>query len=519
LIEKKQGTYTQQPVVMEYVTERLIEQISAELLVMNEQSPILLHRYPLLKTTVKDYIRDSQRRLIVEAIARELQANLGSQVAIAQHLKACLAMLRPTVTDLREFIPQSSYAAGNILNLLCFLKIDLRGCDCSGLSVRHAYLPNVPLPETNFAHADLQRSQLTNGFGVVLAVAFSSDGSSFVSGELGGYLRRWGVNDGQAIWAVKAYNSRVHSIAVSPDDTLIAVGTTDHSIEFWDVATGRHLQSLVGHRDQVYCVTFHPNQPLLASASGDTTIRLWDIETGTCLHSFEGEDGHTDQVQAVCFSPKGDYLISGSSDRTIKIWDLTTKELRQTLIGQEDQVFSVNIHPDGDRFASGSPDGTLKLWQIDLQTLTASLVHTLPCQTAHVFSILSPDGSLLASSCADHTIRLWDSETLQAVRTLQAHNSWIRALQFSPDGQTLLSGGTDYTIKLWDVNSGQVLRTWLGYSNWIWSVDVSRDGTKIISGGGDRTVRVWDLAADNCLQYIVGMKGFGEAAIAFRRRL
>jgi WD40 repeat protein/transcriptional regulator with XRE-family HTH domain len=500
LIEKKQGTYTQQSVVMEYVTERLIEQISAELVAMNEQSPILLHRYPLLKTTVKDYIRDSQQRLIVEAIARELQASLGSQLAIAQHLKACLAMLRPTVIDSTEFIPESSYAAGSILNLLCHLGIDLRGCDCSGLSVWHAYLPNVPLPQANFAHADLHRSQLTNGFGAVFAVAFSSDGSSFVSGELGGYLRRWRVNDGQAIWAVKAYNSRVHSIAVSPDDTIIAVGTSDHPIEFWDAATGQHLRSLIGHQDQVYCVAFHPTQPLLVSASGDTTIRLWDIETGTCLHSFEGEDGHTDQVQAVCFSPKGDYLVSGSSDRTIKIWDLTTQKLHQTLTGHEDQVFSVNFHPDGKRFTSGSPDGTLKLWKIDPKTLTASPVHTIQCQAAHIFSVLSPDGSLLSSSCADHTIRLWDSETMQPIHTLQAHNSWIRALQFSPDGQTLLSGGTDYTIKLWDINSGQVLKTWMGYSNWIWSVDVSRDGTKIVSGGGDRTVRVWDLATGNCLQ-------------------
>ncbi|WP_225931224.1 WD40 repeat domain-containing protein [Leptolyngbya sp. 7M] len=89
---------------------------------------------------------------------------------------------------------------------------------------------------------------------------------------------------------------------------------------------------------------------------------------------------------------------------------------------------------------------------------------------------------------------------MQPVRTLQAHNSWIRALQFSPDGQSLLSGGSDYTIKLWDISSGQVLKTWIGYSNWIWSVDVSRDGAKMISGGGDRTVRVWDLATGDCLQ-------------------
>lgn len=504
LIEKKQGTYTQQPIVMEYVTERLVERISAELVRMKEQPPILLHRCASLKTTVKDYIRNSQKRLILEAIARELQATLGSCAAIAQHLKACLTSLRSTTTDMKGEV-EPSYAAGNILNLLCHLGVDLTGCNCSGLAVWHAYLPNVPLPHSNFAYADLQRSQLTDTFGAVFAVAFSPDGTHFVTGEIGGYLRRWRISDGQAMWMVKACNSRIHSVAISPDNAIIAVGTGDAIISVWEVATGNLVRSLLGHDDQVHSVTFHPTAPLLASASSDGTIRLWHSQTGDCLSVFAGKDGHTDQAQSVCFSPKGNYLISGSSDRTIKIWDLNTKTLHQTLTGHEDQVYSINIHPQEEWLASGSPDGTIKLWQIDANTFTATLVRTLDAHTSHIFSVqFSPDGSLLASSCADQTIRLWDSQTGQPLHTLQAHSDWIRALQFSPDGQTLLSGCTDYTIKLWDVDTGHLLRTWSGYSNWIWAVDISQDGTKLVSGGGDRTVRIWDRATGTCLQTLRG---------------
>lgn len=508
LIEKKQGTYTQQPIVMEYVTERLSEHISAELLVMKEQPPILLHRYTLLKTTVKDYIRDSQRRLIVDAITRELQASLGSHSAIAQHLKACLATLRSTATQM-ALVVEPSYAAGNVLNLLCHLGIDLTGCDCSGLAVWHAYLPNVPLPHTNFANTDLQRSQFTDAFGAIFTVAFSPDGTHFVTGELGGSLRRWRVSDGQAIWMVKACNSRIHSIALSSDGAIVAMGSGDQTIEFWDTATGNPVRSLAGHHDQVYCVTFHPTENLLASASGDHTIRLWDIETGTCLHVFEGDSGHTDQVQSVCFSPQGDYLVSGSSDHTIKIWNLKAKKLRQTLTGHEDQVLSVTIHPQGEWLASGSSDGTIKRWQID----SGTLVQTLRGHASHVLSVqFSPNGSLLASSSGDYTIRLWDSQTGQPIHTLQAHNHWVRALQFSPDGQTLLSGCSDYTMKLWDISSGQVLKTWLGYSNWIWAVDVSWDGKKIVSGGGDHAVRIWDMTTGKCLQTLRGHTNWVLAA-------
>lgn len=152
-------------------------------------------------------------------------------------------------------------------------------CDCSGLAVWHAYLPNVPLPHTNCANADLWRSQLTDAFGAVFAVAFSPDGTHFVTGELGGYLRLWSVSDGQATWTVKACNSRIHSIVLSPDGTIVAVGAGDRTIELWEAATGKHVRALAGHRDQIYGVAF-PRKSCsrlpavtIPSASG---ISIWE---------------------------------------------------------------------------------------------------------------------------------------------------------------------------------------------------------------------------------------------------
>ncbi|PSB60271.1 hypothetical protein C7B61_17770, partial [filamentous cyanobacterium CCP1] len=53
LIEKRSSRYTQQPVVMEYVTEHLIHQIVMELVT---QKLSLFGRYALVKTTVSEYI-------------------------------------------------------------------------------------------------------------------------------------------------------------------------------------------------------------------------------------------------------------------------------------------------------------------------------------------------------------------------------------------------------------------------------------------------------------------------------
>jgi hypothetical protein len=58
LIEQKQSEYTQQPIVMEYITNRLVEAIADEI---TSQDINLFNRYSLLKTSVKEHIRESQQ--------------------------------------------------------------------------------------------------------------------------------------------------------------------------------------------------------------------------------------------------------------------------------------------------------------------------------------------------------------------------------------------------------------------------------------------------------------------------
>ncbi|HEY9662390.1 MAG TPA: hypothetical protein V6C65_28375, partial [Allocoleopsis sp.] len=90
LIEKQAGSYTQQPVVMEYVTEQLIRKIISELVDI-KLSQFLT--YALVKTTVKDYVRETQVRLIVQPIAQELRKTF-SIVAQQEQIIQIAAALR-----------------------------------------------------------------------------------------------------------------------------------------------------------------------------------------------------------------------------------------------------------------------------------------------------------------------------------------------------------------------------------------------------------------------------------------
>ena len=76
LIEKIANGFTQQPVVMEYVTERIIEQVCEE---FTTEDVKLLMSHALLKATANDYIRESQICVILEPISERLSLIFSSK--------------------------------------------------------------------------------------------------------------------------------------------------------------------------------------------------------------------------------------------------------------------------------------------------------------------------------------------------------------------------------------------------------------------------------------------------------
>jgi hypothetical protein len=167
LIEKSAGLFTLQPVVMEYVTQRLIEIVCQEI---ETQNPDLFRCHALMKATAKDYVRETQIRVILKPVIDGLITILRSKINLENHLTQIIARSRET-SPLEQ-----SYTAGNILNLLCYLESDLTGYDFSDLSVWQADLRCLKLHDVNFQNANFDKSVFAETFGGVLSVAFSPDG-------------------------------------------------------------------------------------------------------------------------------------------------------------------------------------------------------------------------------------------------------------------------------------------------------------------------------------------------------
>lgn len=487
LIELQGNRLTLQPVIMEYTTGQFVEQLYKEI---ETEHIELFGSHALLKAQSNDFIRESQIHFILAPLAERLLSAYGN-IESETKLKNILARMR--VMQARKF----SYAAGNVLNLLVYLQVDLRGYDFSHLLVRQAYLQGADLREADFAGADLTTSVFNETFTNILCVGLSPNGELLAVGTTTSEVLLRQANTLTPLFTCLGHADGIRSVAFSHDGKMLASGSEDQTIRLWDTATGRSLNILQGHAGYVRSVAFGPGG-VLASSSDDQTIRLWDTRTGRCFNILRG---HTHWIRSLAFSPDGQMLISGSQDHTIKLWDCSSGDCINTLQEHDSYVLSVAFSPDGKIFASGSDDQTIRLW--DSQTGLCLMV--LWGHTDRIRAIaFYPGGHMLASGSDDQSIRIWDTRTGQCLRAWHAHKNRIWSLAFFPTRELLVSASEDETMRHWEVSGGQCLRTLQGYTSLIKSVSIHPNGQIVASGNEDQTIRLWEIKTGHCLKVLRG---------------
>jgi WD40 repeat protein len=111
-----------------------------------------------------------------------------------------------------------------------------------------------------------------------------------------------------------------------------------------------------------------------------------------------------------------------------------------------------------------------------------------------------PPARLAVSGSYDRTLVWWDTDLGEVVRTVAAHEGWVRGLEPFPDGRRLASVGDDMVVRLWETDSGKpvgvfaghALRTPQGHPTALYAVAISPDGRFVASGDRIGEVRVWE---------------------------
>ena len=533
-IEKSANRFTLQPVLIEYISERAIKEVYQEL----ESGKLqLFNSHALIKASAKDYVKDSQIRLILQPIIDRLnEVSLEPQNCLKNRIDKLLS-------NQNRQLP--GYTAGNLLNLMRYAGIDLEGYDFSQMTIWQADLQDINLHQVNFANCKFANSSLTQDFGGVHAIAFSPKQDLFAVGDSVGGIRLFRLEDRQPYLYLEGHGKDlllVTDVAFSPDGQMLASSSIDNTVKIWDTDTGECLKTfenkqqwiwsvafspdgqtvasggedntitlwniytdkcrvLRGHHSWIWSLAFHPHKNLLASASYDGTVGLWDTDTGKCLNILRD---HQHILMAVDFHPQGEILASGGADRTIKIWNIQTGKCLKTLRGHTKETLCVAFNGDGKILASGSADRTIKVWNIQ----TGECLKTLRSHVQDIITLdFAPHKNILATGDNNQVLKLWDADEGKCLKTWQGYTDFMLTTAISPDGlswngeKLLASGSSDKTVRIWDLKSGRLISTGT-HDGWVWMVDFSPDGQTLISCSEDETIKLWDVSTRRCRKTI-----------------
>jgi WD40 repeat protein len=508
LIQSTSEGFTLQNVVMEYVSDRFIDQIWSEL----DRSQFDLFRtHAIIQATAKDYIRETQQRLLLAPIIERMTKDRS--LAIIEHkFRSMISYFREEQINshqLEEYIvkynPRTGYAIGNIINLLLGLQINLTGYDFSYLPICQAYLQNVNLHAVNFSYCHFNQTVFSQALGSIFTVTFSPDQKLLATGGMDGQVRIWRVADGEQLLAWQAHGDWIRNVTFSPDGKMLASSSNDCTVRVWDWEQMNCLHVLRGHSDWVWSARFVVWKGLLflISVSSDRTGKIWNLNLGKCVFTVQEPD---DLMWAVAFSSNG-YTLASSSVKSVKLWNIWTRKCVRIIVDDSSRIRALAFSPDGKTLV-GSDDNSIKVWDV---VSGACLNSILVTANSSIWSmIFSPNGQKLISAGTDK-IQIWNAASWEALTTLSEPQYRIRSIAYSLDQTMVAVGSDEQLVRIWDTKTGRSIKTFSGVSNRIWTIAVSpkleSGDIYLASGSDDAQIRIWNPITGELLKTLIGHTG------------
>jgi WD40 repeat protein len=165
----------------------------------------------------------------------------------------------------------------------------------------------------------------------VRSISYFPDGKRMISGSTDKTTRRWDLQEGKEIKAVRdVCEQRVYAVVVSKDGRwVITVGgnfnhTDPGEIKVYEIDT-EIMKTFQGHARMVTCINSSTDSTLLASGSWDGTARVWSLDTGKLVAGpFESGDW----PGAVVFSSDSKKLaVKSETGKCIEVWDVRSQKL------------------------------------------------------------------------------------------------------------------------------------------------------------------------------------------------
>ena len=167
-------------------------------------------------------------------------------------------------------------------------------------------------------------------------------------------------------------------------------------------------------------------------------------------------------------------------------------------------ITCVRWTPEAKRMITGSSSGEFTLW--DGKAFSFETI-----QVAHNSAVRAMEWSHSAQwmISADHQgfVKYWQS-TMNSVKMYQIHTDAVRCLTFSPTDCKFASGSDDNTVRMWDFETFKEELVFKGHLSEVRCIDWNPRLKIIASGSKDSNlpVKLWDASSGECIETIYAHK-------------
>src|ERR1051326_3407022 len=242
------------------------------------------------------------------------------------------------------------------------------------------------------------------------------------------------------------------AVAFSPDGKTLASGDVGGHIYLWDVETGKQLHRIDAHKSTCEEIRFVPSGEEFASCGVDHRVCRWQTKSANLIEEF---DPVSQSLSTLDYSPDGKLIAIGSMQGRVVIRDLDAKKsTRQFRFDEGAAVFALDFMDKGVAIGGTSSIG---LQILDPETGKARSLNLGPKVVAVRGLAVCRQTNMLVAAGEFDDLRLFDLETLKRVeRPAREHHGPVSYVGFSPDGKSLAWGGRESaTLQIHSVPDGQ----------------------------------------------------------------
>jgi WD40 repeat protein len=178
-----------------------------------------------------------------------------------------------------------------------------------------------------------------------------------------------------------------------------------------------------------------------------------DITKSHVLHQWKADS----PLIACRISPTGEQCVSTSQDNHLQRWNMANGE-KVVLKGHDSWVHALSYNKAGDQLITGGCEGRIIWWS--MLDAEPKIIRSVDAHQGWIRGVeISPDGTLAVSVGNDQVIRLWKTDTGEKVHEWPAHERHIYSAAFHPDGKHLLTGDLMGKIHVWKLEDRSLVRT------------------------------------------------------------